>query len=113
MTPLVFRFLVGGAVVSLFAILGDLLKPKTFAGLFGAAPSVALATLGLTIVEDGKLYASREARSMILGAVAFFFYSCLCIRLLASHKWSAARASLFSLTLWFATAFGLWSLLLK
>jgi hypothetical protein len=61
MTPLVFRFLVGGAVVSLFAILGDLLKPKTFAGLFGAAPSVALATLGLTIVKDGKLYASRES----------------------------------------------------
>jgi len=27
------------------AIIGDLLKPKSFAGLFGAAPSVALATL--------------------------------------------------------------------
>jgi hypothetical protein len=40
------RFLVGGAVVSVFAVIGDLLKPKSFAGLFGAAPSVALATLG-------------------------------------------------------------------
>jgi hypothetical protein len=42
MTPLVFRFVVGGVVMSIFAILGDLLKPKSFAGLFGAAPSVGL-----------------------------------------------------------------------
>jgi hypothetical protein len=50
----VFRFLVGGTILSLFACLGDLLKPKSFAGLFGAAPSIALAMLGLTIVADGK-----------------------------------------------------------
>jgi len=34
--------------------MGDGLKPKSFAGLFGTAPSVALATLGLTILVDGK-----------------------------------------------------------
>jgi len=44
----------GGMIVSLFASLGDVLKPKSFAGLFGAAPSVALATLGLTVLADGK-----------------------------------------------------------
>ena len=43
-----------------------------FAGLFGAAPSVALATLGLTIVTDGKFYAAAEGRSMIAGAIAVF-----------------------------------------
>ena len=32
------RFLVGGIVVSAFAVLGDLLRPKSFAGLFGALP---------------------------------------------------------------------------
>jgi len=31
--------------VSAFAVIGDLFKPKSFGGLFGAAPSVALATL--------------------------------------------------------------------
>jgi hypothetical protein len=36
------RFLAGGIVVSAFAELGDVLRPKSFAGLFGAAPSVAL-----------------------------------------------------------------------
>ncbi len=57
-TQLIFRFVVGGFIVTLFAALGDVLKPKSFAGLFGAAPSVALATLGLTIAADGKLYAA-------------------------------------------------------
>jgi hypothetical protein len=46
MIQILIRFLVGGAVVSVFALIGDVLKPKSFAGLFGAAPSVALATLG-------------------------------------------------------------------
>ncbi len=36
---LVFRFIVGGLVVSFFAVVGDALKPKSFAGLFGSAPS--------------------------------------------------------------------------
>jgi hypothetical protein len=42
MSQILIRFLIGGAVVSVFAILGDLLKPKSFAGLFGAAPSEGL-----------------------------------------------------------------------
>lgn len=69
----IIRFLVGGAVVSVFAILGDLLRPKSFAGLFGAAPSVALATLALTIAKHGGGYAATEGRSMILGAGEFVF----------------------------------------
>ena len=52
MSDFIFRFLIGGAVVSLFAMLGDILRPKSFAGLFSAAPSVALATLGLTIHKE-------------------------------------------------------------
>jgi len=58
MHDLIYRFIVGGAVVSFFAILGDALKPKSFAGLFGAAPSVALATLSLTVSANGKSIAA-------------------------------------------------------
>ena len=43
------RFLAGGIAVSTFAALGDSLRPKSFAGLFGAAPSIALATLLITL----------------------------------------------------------------
>ena len=49
MNELFLRFAIGGIVVSAFAVLGDSFKPKSFAGLFGAAPSLALATLALTI----------------------------------------------------------------
>jgi hypothetical protein len=44
---LVIRFLVGGLVVSFFSMIGGALKPKSFAGLFAAAPSVPLATISL------------------------------------------------------------------
>jgi len=48
MSAILLRFLIGGLVVSVFAVISDIVKPKSFAGLFGAAPSVALATIGLT-----------------------------------------------------------------
>jgi hypothetical protein len=63
MTEILLRFAIGGVVISSFALLGDLLKPKSFAGLFGAAPSVALAALGLTVAGEGRGYAATEARS--------------------------------------------------
>jgi hypothetical protein len=74
MGTVLIRFLVGGVVVSLFAALGDALRPKSFAGLFGAAPSIALATLGLTIRQNGKAYAVLECRSMMLGALGSFLH---------------------------------------
>ena len=66
MPEMVVRFLVGGLVVSLFSMFSDALRPKSFAGLFGAAPSVALATLALTIHKNGRAYAALESRSMML-----------------------------------------------
>jgi hypothetical protein len=69
------RFLAGGLVLSAFAVLGDVLRPKSFAGLFRAAPSVALATLGLALWKEGGDYVSLEGRSMILGALALALYS--------------------------------------
>lgn len=72
---LLLRFLVGGALVSSFSLLGDLWKPKTFAGTFAAAPSVALATMSLTIGREGPSNAALAARSMAVGALAFFLYT--------------------------------------
>ena len=65
MSQILIRFLVGGAVVSVFALIGDLVKPKSFAGLFGAAPSVALATLGLTV--DGRRILCRHGSPLYDG----------------------------------------------
>lgn len=113
MHDLIYRFIVGGAVVSFFALLGDVLKPKSFAGLFGAAPSVALATLSLTISANGKTMAATEARSMIAGAAAFFVYACLCTRLMKKHKLHATSATVSALAAWFVCSIGLWWLVLR
>jgi uncharacterized membrane protein (GlpM family) len=110
---LIIRFLVGGTVVSLFAILGDLFKPKSFAGLFGAAPSIALATLGLTIAKQGRLYAASESCSMILGAIAFFIYASLVSRALMRTRIRALPATGGALVLWLGSALGLWFAILK
>ena len=91
----------------------DLLKPKSFAGLLGAAPSVALATLSLTVLKDGKVYAHTEARSMIVGAIAFFFYASCVSRLLVRHKLPALAVTASSILIWMAAAFGLWCAALR
>jgi hypothetical protein len=106
----VFRFLIGGVVVSLFAALGDVLRPKSFAGLFGAAPSIALATIGLTIHQNGKAYAALECRSMMLGAAAFFIYALLVSWVLRRYKPSALIATLTLMPIWFGVSLSLWFL---
>ena len=112
MFDLLIRFVIGGVVVSLFAVIGDMLKPKTFAGLFGAAPSVALATLGLTGYSKGNLYASIEARSMMIGGVGFILYSLAVAVIMTRFKTSARRTTLCLLPGWVLLAIGFWHVLL-
>ena len=113
LTELLLRLLIGGVIVSSFAFLGDLFKPKTFAGLFGAAPSVALATLVITISKDGPAYASTEARSMLIGAVAFFAYAFCLSWAMIRYKWSALSAATRLAPVWFGIALGLWAVFLR
>jgi hypothetical protein len=108
----VIRFIAGGMAVSAFAILGDVFSPKSFAGLFGAAPSIALATLGIAIAQHGRNYAALEARSMMLGAAALWLYSLGCCRLMARHRMSPLYATGGMLIGWLICAFGLQWLLL-
>ena len=104
---LILRFLAGGVIVSLFAMLGGALKPKTFGGLLGAAPSVALATLTLTVLRKGKPYAAAEAQTMILGAIAFLFYAWLVSMLLMRKEYPVLRTSVVLLIVWLICALGL------
>ncbi|WP_348267984.1 hypothetical protein P8936_01750 [Edaphobacter paludis] len=113
MTDLLLRFLFGGIIISAFAALGDIFRPKSFAGLFGAAPSLALATLGLTIAHSGRTYAAIEARSMILGAIAFFVYASAASFVLMRYKPPAVAVTFALLPVWLGTAVALWAILLK
>jgi len=61
----------GGLFVVAFALVSETLKPKRFAGLFSAAPSVALANLAVIVAAKGHAEAIANARGMLLGAAAF------------------------------------------
>jgi len=110
---IIFRFIIGGAVVSVFAVLGDVFEPKSFAGLFGAAPSIALATIALTIHSEGKSYAALEARSMIAGAIALFVYASAASWSMMRHEVRASVSASALISVWLAVAFGLWFVCLR
>ena len=110
---IVVRFIVGGLVVSAFAVIGNLFKPTSFAGLFGAAPSVALASLALAASKNGPAYASVESRSMALGAVAMGAAAWVSCQLMMRRGVKALPAAAFSLGVWFVLAYLLWRVLLK
>src|ERR1700751_3579772 len=105
------RFLAGGIAVSAFAALGDTLRPKSFAGLFGAAPSIALATLLITLSQKGAPFAAVEGRSMIAGAFALAAYSWTVCVLLKKLMMASLAATMLSFVVWFIVAFGIASIL--
>jgi hypothetical protein len=107
------RFAVGGLLVCLFAAAGDVLRPKSFAGTFCAAPSVSLATLSLTIAGEGRRCASIEARSMIVGAFALLIYSWVCMRMMGKDRIHALPATLSAVVVWLACALGIWAIALR
>ena len=107
------RFVIGGIVVSLFSVIADLCRPKSFAGLFGAAPSIALATVGLTIHSEGKEYAAVEARSMIFGSIAFLAYAASVSWLLRRYKPPVVFVTLAAMPVWFLVSFGLLTVMLR
>jgi hypothetical protein len=102
------RFAIGGVVVSLFAVVAELFEPKTFSGLFGAAPSVALGTLTITYLTAGSGEAAIAARWMLIATPALFAYSTSCL-IAARHPkmpiWIAAAAAWL---VWLAVAGALW-----
>jgi len=109
-SELLLRGLVGGTIVSAFALAGDALKPKSFAGLFGAAPSVAIASLALTVHSRGGEYVATEAQSMIAGTIGFAAYAWLVCRLLLRARHPAGSVATVALIAWFAVAFGVWEI---
>jgi Protein of unknown function (DUF3147) len=64
---LALRGLAGGTLVVVFALISEAVSPKAFSGLFSAAPSVAVASLAITVVAETPAKA-RQA-SIGIGAV--------------------------------------------
>src|SRR5947209_2089694 len=83
---LAIRAVAGGGLVAAFALLSEALKPKRFAGLFGAAPAIAVVGLTVSVLDKGAHAAQQESLGMIAGAVGMIAYAAGAIRLLRSGR---------------------------
>jgi len=110
---LLLRFVAGGLIISGFSLVGDLFKPKSFSGIFSAAPSLAVTTIGLALFKQGAICESIEARSMIFGAIAFFGYAYATCFILMHYNIGAIAASTASIAIWLGIAMLLWTICLR
>lgn len=102
------RGLAGGLLVVVFALIAEVVDPKAFAGLFSAAPSVALASLAITVVSESTTKARMSATGMVFGAVAMA--ACCVVAVGAIPRLKALWGSVAAVAGWGVVAFGLyWS----
>jgi uncharacterized membrane protein (GlpM family) len=73
------KALLGGVLVLAFAALSETLKPKRFAGILAAAPSVAIAGLAVGAAAKGPAEQAQSAQTMIAGAVALAVYAAVAV----------------------------------
>ncbi|GAB3880452.1 hypothetical protein GCM10027612_08090 [Microbispora bryophytorum subsp. camponoti] len=83
------KALAGGVFVLAFAALAETLTPKRLAGVFCAAPSVALASLIVTAGIAGVPDVLASARGMQVGAVGFALYCLITVPLV--RRWGVWR----------------------
>jgi hypothetical protein len=105
------KALAGGTLVVAFAALGELVRPRGLAGIFAAAPSVALASLGVTSLATGSASAASQATAMLAGAAALMTFCLFGIE--SVRRFGALRGSIAASFTWFAVAIGLWAVVLR
>jgi uncharacterized protein DUF3147 len=108
---LVVKALAAGTLVCAFAAIGELLRPRGLAGIFAAAPSVALASLAVTVVATGAGSAASQATAMVAGAAALF--TCCLAGIESVKRFGALRGSIAATVPWFAVAIALWAVVLR
>lgn len=96
------RAAAGGTLVLAFAVLSAGVKPKRFAGLFSAAPAVAIAGLTVTLLTSTAMDAHDDALGMLAGAAGMLAYALLVVALL--RHFSALAASALALLGWFVVS---------
>ena len=105
------RVVAAGLLVCAFALVGELVKPKRFAGIFSAAPSVALASLVVLLISEGVGHVRVELEGMIVGAVAFV--GCTAVGAFVIRRVGALKASLIEVGTWAVVAGGVYLVVLR
>ena len=99
---IVIKGVAGGALVVAFALLSEGLGPKRFAGLFSAAPAVAIAGLSVVVLGETTHKAHENAIGMIAGGCGMVAYAAAVVPLLRRAR--AADAAALALVAWTAVA---------
>jgi hypothetical protein len=96
------KALAGGLLVLAFAALAQMLTPKRFAGIFAAAPSVALGSLIVTVAFTGDRDLASAGAGMAVGAAAFVVYCLAAVPLI--RRFGAWKGSGGALLAWGAVS---------
>jgi hypothetical protein len=102
---------VGGILVVLFAFLGEVIRPRSLAGITSGAPSIAAAGLAVTLLTSGVTMAWDLSLGMIAGAAALVSW-CL-VGVDAVKRFGGLKGSLAATVVWFVVAFALWGVVLR
>lgn len=81
-----------------FALISQGLSPKRFAGLFSAAPAVALAGLTIVVLDKGVHDAHKDVLGMIAGSAGMAVYAASVVPLL--RRMRASRAAVVGMGAW-------------
>ncbi|WP_424531970.1 DUF3147 family protein [Sphaerisporangium viridialbum] len=103
------RALFGGLLVTVFALIGEMVSPKRFAGIFAAGPAVALAGMTITLVFIGGRQVAESAQGMIIGSVALVAFCASAAPLV--ERLGTAAGSVVALAIWAAVAALGWPLI--
>ncbi len=100
------KALLGGFAVVGFSLIGQAGHPKRFAGLFSAAPSVALASLAMAVIAKGASATLPYAQGMLIGSAGMVAYGLVSLVLI--NRLHALVGSILAWLAWFAVAGGLY-----
>jgi uncharacterized membrane protein (GlpM family) len=92
------KALAGGLLVLAFAAIAQVLTPKRFAGIFAAAPSVALGSLLVTVAFSGHEDLPPSGAGMAVGGAAFVAYCLAAVPLV--RRFGAWTGSATALLVW-------------
>lgn len=108
---IVLKGIAGGILVVVFAVLGEIIRPRSLAGITSGAPSVAAAGLLVTLLSSGALMAWNMSLGMIAGAAGLIVW-CL-VGADAVKRFGSLKGSLAATVVWFVVAFSLWAAVLR
>ncbi|WP_062433690.1 DUF3147 family protein [Herbidospora daliensis] len=106
---IVARGVFGGVLVMCFALLGEATSPKRFAGIFAAAPAVAIGGMVITAVSDGREELAESGLGMVAGGIALVAYCALAVPMV--RRFGALKGSTGALVLWALVAWLGWTVI--